>query len=148
MRAIAPHIGKHIDVPAPDVDTNPQVMAWMLDEYEKFVGHKEPAVITGKPLGKGGSQGREEATGLGGAILLREVVKSLGKKPSQTKVAVQGFGNVGYWFAKWAQSFGFKVVALSDSKGGIYNPKGLDIDKALFLKKKKETFLVFPVERE
>jgi len=125
IRAIARFIGDQVDVPAPDVNTDGQIMAWMLDEYEKLVGHKSPGVLTGKPIALGGSLGREEATGRGGVHVLRQLAKKLGRDPSKTKIAVQGFGNVGYWFAQLAYKMGFKVVAVSDSKGGIVSESGL-----------------------
>lgn len=126
---ISPFIGPWIDVPAPDVNTDGQVMAWLLEAYEKKVGHQAPATFTGKPIELGGSQGRTEATGFGGVVILREYLRTKGLKNQKTTVAVQGFGNVGYWFAKFAQSEGLKVVAVSNSKGGIYDPKGLNINK-------------------
>lgn len=126
---IAPYIGSWIDVPAPDVNTDGQIMAWLLEAYEKKVGHQAPATFTGKPIELGGSQGRTEATGYGGVVVLKEYLKKINAKKANAKLAVQGFGNVGYWFAKLAQREGLKVVAVSNSKGGIYNPKGLDIDK-------------------
>ena len=147
---VAPFIGPWIDVPAPDVNTNGQIMAWMLEAYEQKKGFQAPATFTGKPIELGGSQGRTEATGLGGVIILKEYLKS--KKAS---LAVQGMGNVGYWFAKLAQEEGFKVVAMSDSRGGVYNPQGLDVDKVLQEKQKSgqikanitnEKLLEFPVD--
>jgi glutamate dehydrogenase/leucine dehydrogenase len=120
------YIGPQVDVPAPDVNTTPEIMGWMVDEYSRLVGQYTPAVITGKPLALGGSLGREEATGFGGVEILKQSAKSLKLKAGAT-VAVQGFGNVGYFFALFAQKEGFKVVALSDSHGGIYSPKGLDV---------------------
>ena len=134
-RRLAPTIGPTIDVPAPDVNTNPMIMAWIVDEYKKSANGKlriangqklNPlAVVTGKPLDKGGSCGRTEATGLGGAITLVEMMKRLKKNPKKMTVAVQGFGNVGRFIARFLQEEGFKIVALSDSKGGIYVPKGI-----------------------
>jgi glutamate dehydrogenase/leucine dehydrogenase len=118
-------IGPDKDIPAPDVNTNAKIMQWIADEYSRNVGKKTPAVVTGKPIGKGGSQGRTEATGLGGAFVLRDVVKRMGLEPKNLTVAVQGFGNVGYYIAYYLQESGFKVVALSDSKGGIYIPTGV-----------------------
>jgi len=126
---ITPYVSPWVDVPAPDVNTDGQIMAWLLEAYEKKVGHQAPATFTGKPIELGGSQGRTEATGYGGVCILREYAKSKKLKVKSLTMAVQGFGNVGYWFAKIAQKEGFKVVAVSNSKGGIYNPKGLDIDK-------------------
>jgi glutamate dehydrogenase/leucine dehydrogenase len=107
------------DVPAPDVYTNPQVMAWMLDEHEKVLGIKSPGVITGKPLELGGSLGRSYATSQGGFFVLMKYLEKIGKKPEDTTVAVQGFGNAGAYFAQIAHKAGFKVVAASDSKGGV-----------------------------
>lgn len=144
---LTPHIGVWRDVPAPDVNTNGQMMAWMLDEYESLVGHHEPGVFTGKPLEIGGSLGREEATGQGGVYVLEQLAKKLKMKPSLTRVAVQGIGNVGYWFAVLAFEFGFKVIALSDSKGAIVSTKGLDPAKVLEFKKKNGTISGYPGTR-
>jgi glutamate dehydrogenase (NAD(P)+) len=116
---LAPHIGQHVDVPAPDVNTDPRIMGWMLDEYEKTVGHHAAGTFTGKPISLGGSLGREEATGLGGVYILEELAKVKGWKPKEVTIAVQGFGNVGYWFARQATDRGFRVVAVSGSRGGI-----------------------------
>ena len=137
IRFIAKDIGPHKDVPAPDVNTNAQIMAWMLKEYEKIVGKKEPAVLTGKPLNLGGSLGREEATGLGGFFTLLKLIEKEGKDPRQTTIAIQGYGNVGFWFAYFAEKAGFKIIAASDSQGGVYVPKGLDPKSTLECKKKK-----------
>ncbi|KKU09915.1 MAG: Glutamate dehydrogenase [Candidatus Woesebacteria bacterium GW2011_GWB1_45_5] len=128
---IAPHIGPWKDVPAPDVNTDGQTMAWMLEAYEKEVGVQSPATFTGKPLELGGSLGRTEATGQGGAFVLQIYARLKALKAENTTIAVQGYGNVGYWFAKIAAGIGFKVVAISDSVGGIYDAKGLDPDKVL-----------------
>ncbi len=136
IRAIYKDIGTDVDVPAPDVNTDGQIMAWMVDEYSKLIGKQDLGVITGKPLTMGGSLGREAATGRGGVYVLKELVKRKGMEPVKTSVAVQGFGNVGYFFALLAQDEGFKVVAVSDSKGGIYNEKGLDIKKVMAHKNK------------
>lgn len=132
-RLIAPEIGEKKDVPAPDVNTDGQIMAWMLDEYEKVVGFRAPGTFTGKPIALGGSLGREEATGMGGVYVLSALTKKLGMKPEKTTVAVQGFGNVGYWFAKLAAVAGFLVVAVSDSRGGMVTNKmtGLEIDEVM-----------------
>jgi len=128
---ITPYIGPWQDVPAPDVNTDGQIMAWMLEEYERKTSQQSPATFTGKPVELGGSQGRIEATGLGGVTVLKEYLKSCPTSPRLRRVAlaVQGFGNVGYWFAHFAQKEGFKVVAVSNSKGGIYYSKGLKIGK-------------------
>lgn len=130
------NIGPRVDIPAPDVNTNAEIMGWMVDEYSKLVGKWTPAVITGKPTSLGGSQGREEATGFGGVVVLKEVAIKFKLKKKAT-VAIQGFGNVGSHFASVAAEGGFKVVALSDSKSGIYSPKGLDIKKAAVWKKER-----------
>ena len=130
-------IGPTIDVPAPDVNTNPQIMSWMTDEYSRLVGKKTPAVITGKPLLKGGSQGRTEATGLGGSYVLLELLRLMKKNPKNMTVAVQGFGNVGYYIASFLTKAGMKVVAVSDSKEGIYVAEGLNPEMTLECKKKK-----------
>lgn len=126
---LAPHIGPWKDVPAPDVNTNGQIMAWMLEAYEKKIGTQAPATFTGKPLELGGSLGREEATGQGGLYVLLAYLKADKKKTRGVTVAVQGFGNVGYWFARLGEDSGLKIVAVSDSSGGIYDPKGLNIKK-------------------
>ncbi|MBI4144777.1 Glu/Leu/Phe/Val dehydrogenase [Candidatus Woesearchaeota archaeon] len=124
IREIAPFIGPDKDVPAPDVYTDSQIMSWMLDEYETIVNHHAPGVITGKPLDLGGSKVRDYATAMGGAICLRELMKALKLKPG--KVAIQGFGNAGSFMAKILHSWKHKIVAVSDSKGGIVNERGLD----------------------
>ena len=126
---IAPYIGPWKDVPAPDVNTDGQIMSWMLETFEKKIGYQAAATFTGKPLELGGSLGRTEATGQGGVYVLEAYAKSHKINPKTSTVAVQGFGNVGFYFAKIAQELGFKVVAVSDSSSGIYNSKGLDIEK-------------------
>jgi glutamate dehydrogenase/leucine dehydrogenase len=137
---ISPHIGPRVDVPAPDVNTNEQIMAWMLDAYEKKIGQRSPATFTGKPVALGGSLGRTEATGRGGVYVLQSYVKEKKLKPEKISIAIQGFGNVGFWFAKLAQEAGFKVVAISDSSGGIYAAKGLNLDKLAKAKEKYGSF--------
>jgi glutamate dehydrogenase/leucine dehydrogenase len=187
VKKIAHFIGEDRDVPAPDVNTNPQIMAWMIDEYEKIIGKKSPATFTGKPVERGGSLGRTEATGRGGVILLKALLSNIKSqitnpqaKPDhaprdklqtnsnnqnsksktfrsfehsnfenylefgawnleipQLSVAVQGFGNVGYYFAKIAEEEGFKIVAVSDSKGGVYVKDGLSVETTLNCKKEK-----------
>jgi len=180
VKKIAHFIGEDIDVPAPDVNTNPQIMAWMIDEYRKIKGYQSKATFTGKPVAMGGSLGRTEATGRGGVIVLKALLSELVKDGStkilsrlnssltllkqkvsknfvlpsfnnqklksnnEITIAVQGFGNVGYYFAKIASEAGFKVVAVSDSKGGIIKPKGenmeaLDIPLVMECKKEKGT---------
>ncbi len=137
-RRLSHAIGPDKDIPAPDVNTNGKIMSWIVDEYSKIVGKHTPGVVTGKPIENGGSHGRTEATGLGGCYALLEIVKRKKLDPSKLTVAVQGFGNVGYYAAYFLQKNGFKVVALSDSKGGIYIPNGLaDIEQIEKCKKEK-----------
>lgn len=124
-RKLSDIIGPHKDVPAPDVNTNPKIMGWVVDEYRKITGDNSGAVVTGKPLSKGGSQGRTEATGFGGVVSLMTILKKLGKSPKGMTVAIQGFGNVGSFLAKFLVKEGFEVVALSDSQGGIYIANGI-----------------------
>lgn len=137
VRAFYKHIGPNLDVPAPDVNTNPKIMAWMLDEYQKLTKTIAPATFTGKPVNDGGSLGRTEATGRGGVIVLQTILKKL-KQPSTT-MAVQGFGNVGYFFDKIASEEKFNIVAVSDSKGGITTKTNetIDIEKTLKCKEEK-----------
>ncbi len=130
------------DIPAPDVNTTPQIMEWIVEEYEKqtknkgFKKNEIQAVITGKPVAKGGSEGRTEATGFGGGYVLMHALKKLGIKPHGQTIAVQGFGNVGYHAAFYLAEQGFQVVAVSDSKEGIYVEKGLNPKQTLACKKK------------
>ncbi len=126
IQKIYKYLGPDQDVPAPDVYTTPQIMSWMLDEYEKLVGHHAPGVITGKPLSLGGSAGRGIATAQGGVYVLEQTLAKIGKSVKGTKVVVQGFGNAGATMAKLLHKLGMKIIALSDSKGGIYNARGID----------------------
>lgn len=123
--ALAPHVGPDLDVPAPDMNTSGREMGWFLDEYEKVIGRSAPGVVTGKPLSLGGSLGREAATGRGGFDLLDDVLKRIGVT-GRARIAVQGFGNVGAWFAKLAREAGHTIVALSDSKGALIDADGID----------------------
>ena len=138
---IAPFIGEDVDVPAPDVNTDGKIMMWMLDEYEKTIGKKSPATFTGKPIESGGSLGRTEATGRGGVIVMENLLKAL-NKDYQT-IAVQGFGNVGYYFAQIAYEKGYRIVALSDSKGGIYNENGLNPEEVMKIKEETGSVINF-----
>ncbi|MFZ2886559.1 MAG: Glu/Leu/Phe/Val dehydrogenase [Minisyncoccia bacterium] len=138
-----PHIGPEKDVPAPDVNTNSKIMHWIVDEFSTLTGTHTPAVVTGKPVERGGSHGRTEATGFGGGYVLEAMLKKLGKDPKGMTVAIQGFGNVGSYLARYLQSRGFVVVALADSKGGTYWKEGIDIDKAEAYKKEKGTLAGF-----
>ena len=124
-------MGPNSDIPAPDMNTNPQVMAWMMDTYSMHQGYSVPAVITGKPLAIGGSEGRLEATARGVQIVTREALKDLNMVPERCSVAIQGFGNVGSVTSRLLADLGCKIVALSDIKGGVYNPAGIDVHTAL-----------------
>ncbi len=148
MKAFYKYFGAWKDVPAPDVNTSGTEMSWMLDEYEKLVGHQEPGMITGKPIELGGSQGRTEATGLGGFYILEQLAKVKKFDKKKTTIAVQGVGNVGYYFAYFARKAGYKVVALSNSKGGVYDTKGLNPDKFADYKQNisNEDLLELPVD--
>ncbi len=121
-------IGVYRDIPAPDVGTNAQVMAWIMDEYGKKHGYT-PAIVTGQPVNLGGSLGREEATGRGVMIITREACRSYGIDLAKSRVAIQGFGNVGSWTAKLLAPLGAKIVAVSDVHGGIHDPNGLNVDR-------------------
>lgn len=137
-RAIAPVIGPTIDIPGPDVNTNETIMTWIADEYSKVVGKWTPAVSTGKSLNKGGSEGRHSATAQGAWYVFEQLCKSLKLKKGAT-VAMQGFGNAGYYFAKLLAANGYKVVAVSDSRGAIYVHEGLDPDRTMQCKEEKGT---------
>ena len=124
-------IGPESDIPAPDVGTNPQVMAWIMDTYSMHKGYTVPAVVTGKPIPIGGSEGRLEATGRGVMVTAHEALRQLGRHLEGASVVIQGFGNVGSATAKLMHQAGAKVVAISDVRGGIYNPNGLNIPALL-----------------
>ena len=124
-------IGPDRDIPAPDVNTNAQIMAWMMDTISMHAGHSVPAVVTGKPLGIGGSEGRPEATGRGCMLTTLAALKHLGIRPEDATVAVQGVGNVGYTTAKLLQDKGCKVIAVSDSNGACYNDGGIELDEVV-----------------
>ena len=137
-------IGPEKDVPAPDVNTNEQVMAWVMDTYSMHVGRTENAVVTGKPVELGGSLGRREATGRGVMIVTREAAKHLGLKMQGARVAVQGFGNVGSVSADLLAHLGAKIVAVTDWKGGVYSPKALNVDELMAYVKANKTVDGFP----
>ena len=126
FRAIDPVIGVNVDIPAPDVNTNAQVMSWFMDEYSQIHGYS-PAIVTGKPLELGGSAGREAATGKGTAVITRETADKWGIDLKNCKVVIQGFGNVGSYAAKFLDEYGCKIIAVSDVTGGLYDSDGLDI---------------------
>lgn len=134
MEAIAAFVGPQKDIPAPDVYTNAQTMGWMMDTYSKLAGVNSPGVITGKPIILGGSQGRNEATAQGCVYTILAALEDMGKSPADATVAIQGFGNAGRIAARLLDEAGCKVVAVSDSKGGIYDPNGLDLAKVGELK--------------
>ncbi|TES94808.1 MAG: Glu/Leu/Phe/Val dehydrogenase [Promethearchaeota archaeon] len=140
IRKLADFIGPSIDVPAPDVYTNPQIMAWMMDEYEIIVRKHAPSVITGKPLPLGGSAGRSIATAKGGSYCIREAAKNIGLDLNGARVVIQGYGNAGSWCAKILQDdYNCKIIAVSDSKGGIYNKNGIDAYAASEQKERSST---------
>ena len=139
VKAFYKVLGQDIDVPAPDVYTDSQTMAWMLDEYEKKVGHHEPGMITGKPLELQGLALRSDATSRGGFIVLQELIKEINLDKKDLTVAIQGFGNAGHFIARMLSNDDYKVVAVSDSRGGILNLNGLDINKVTSVKEERNT---------
>ncbi|HXY73232.1 MAG TPA: Glu/Leu/Phe/Val dehydrogenase dimerization domain-containing protein [Actinomycetota bacterium] len=143
MRSIAEVIGPQVDVPAPDVNTTPQIMAWMADEYSRRYG-PNPAVITGKPVVVGGSLGRDAATGRGSAICLDRLTKARNWRREEVSVAIQGYGNAGSWLAVILHEMGYPIIAVSDSRGGILNQKGLNPKVVLAHKKETGSVVDFP----
>jgi glutamate dehydrogenase (NADP+) len=137
IRKIADFIGPETDIPAPDVYTNERIMGWMMDEYSQVVRKRTPAVITGKPVALGGSHGRSGATGYGGYVCLRELAQDEGWTPAETSVAIQGFGNAGQEIARLLFEAGFRVVAVSDSGGGVYREGGLDVPRLIHAKNER-----------
>jgi glutamate dehydrogenase/leucine dehydrogenase len=127
MKAYHEDIGPQTDIPAPDVNTDEQIMAWMRDEYEQITGTQAPGVITGKPPALSGSEGREYATSFGGAVVIDEFVSVTDRVSDDCTVAIQGFGNVGSYLAKFLAERGYTVVAVSNAQGGIYNESGIDV---------------------
>ena len=149
INALGKFIGPNVDIPAPDVYTNPQMMAWMMDEYSRIVGHNEFGVITGKPLEVGGSEGRFDSTAMGGMYVMRDAAKMMKIDLKKAKIAVQGFGNAGMFALELSNKmFGSKVVAVSDSTGGIYVPTGINYEKLVDVKKKKGTRAGIPRSAE
>jgi glutamate dehydrogenase (NAD(P)+) len=149
IRAIARSLGVSKDVPAPDVYTTPQIMSWMMDEYETVVGERHPGVITGKPLQLGGSQGRGDATARGGIYVAREAAKVADIDLNGKTMAIQGFGNAGQYAALLGETIlGLELVAASDSKGGIYNPSGIGARALVDFKLKNGVLLGFPDAEE
>ncbi|HEV7605247.1 MAG TPA: Glu/Leu/Phe/Val dehydrogenase [Candidatus Limnocylindrales bacterium] len=137
-------VGPEKDIPAPDVNTNSQIMAWMMDTYSMHAGYTVPGVVTGKPISLGGSEGRNEATARGCVYTIVEAARHLGMDLTNSRVAVQGFGNAGSIAARLISDEGSTVVAVSDSTGGIHNPAGLDIDKVIGWKAEHGTVQGFP----
>lgn len=131
MQELVSFVGPHTDVPAPDVGTNEKIMGWMMDTYSNHVGHVVPAVVTGKPIALGGSQGRREATGAGVAYLIKKYLEDMKVAIADATIAIQGFGNVGSEAALALADYGAKIVAISDYTGGIHNANGVDVRKAL-----------------
>jgi glutamate dehydrogenase (NAD(P)+) len=145
IRQVGRIIGEEVDVPAPDVYTTPQIMAWMMDEYSFMRGYNVPGVITGKPLPLGGSQGRGDATARGGMYCVREAAKVMGLDTKGATMAIQGFGNAGQFAATLGQELlGAKIVAVSDSRGGIHNAAGLDPDKVIAHKQNTGSVVGYP----
>ena len=141
---LLPFLGPEIDVPAPDMNTDEQVMAWIMDTYSMHVRQTTTAVVTGKPLDLGGSRGRREATGRGCMIVCNEALKRFGMDPRSTRVVIQGFGNVGGMAAKLMAEAGYKIIAVIEIDGAVYNPKGLDIPALLAHRKHTGSILDFP----
>ncbi|MCS7088136.1 MAG: Glu/Leu/Phe/Val dehydrogenase [Thermoflexales bacterium] len=141
---ITPLISPEGDIPAPDMGTNPQVMAWIMDTYSMHRGYSVPAIVTGKPLNIGGSAGRFEATGRGIMFTVREAYRTFGWSFDGIRIAIQGFGNVGSITAQTAHEMGCKVIAVSDIGGGIYNPHGIDIPKLRRFMKEHRSVTEFP----
>ncbi len=141
-------IGPERDIPAPDVNTNAQTMAWIMDTYSMHVGYTVPGVVTGKPISLGGSEGRNEATARGAVYCIVEAAKLLGLDLTRATVAIQGFGNAGSIAAQLMAAEGSKVLAVSDSTGGIYRPDGLDIDRVIGWKQEHGTVQGFPGSRD
>jgi len=137
-------IGPHSDIPAPDVNTNSQVMAWMMDTYSMHAGFSVPAVVTGKPLSIGGSEGRNDATATGVLFVTRQAAKRIGMPLKGAKVSIQGYGNAGSVAARLFHNEGAKIVAVSDTQGGIYNESGLDPSAVLRHKQENGTVVGFP----
>ncbi|MBU0536716.1 MAG: Glu/Leu/Phe/Val dehydrogenase [Nanoarchaeota archaeon] len=144
IKSMADHIGPDMDILAPDVYTNPQVMAWMLDEYEKIKGIKAPGVITGKPLAVGGSKTRDYSTAQGGVFVLKQAIDLFDMPPFNTKIVIQGFGNAGLHAARLLHRIGYKIIAVSDSKAAVYNEKGLDVPKLIIHKNSTGSVRGFP----
>src|SRR5438046_929251 len=137
-------IGPEKDVPAPDMNTNEQTMAWIMDTYSMHMRQTVTAVVTGKPLNIGGSRGRREATGRGLLIVCNEAMKKLNMRPEMTRVIIQGFGNVGSNAAKLMSDSGYKIIGIAEWDGGLHNPRGINIDELLTFRQRNGTVVGFP----
>ncbi len=149
IQAMGDFIGPEKDIPAPDVYTNPQIMAWMMDEFSKIKGYNIPGVITGKPIEVGGARGRSFSTAQGGIYVLEKAARKLKMNPRKTTVAIQGFGNAGSFMAKILSALGYNIVAVSDSRGGIvssfkFQVSSLDIKSVIKFKKETKSVVGFP----
>lgn len=148
IQAIASFIGPNRDIPAPDVYTNPQVMAWFMDEYSKFNGYHAPGVVTGKPIISGGSLGRGSATARGVMFTVREAAKKIGLDLNGATVVIQGYGNAGSYSGQFLHELGCKIIAVNDSRGGILNPEGMNPDDLQEFKDKTGSVVGFPGSSE
>jgi glutamate dehydrogenase (NAD(P)+) len=137
-------LGPDSDIPAPDMNTNPQIMSWIMDTYSMHKGYSIPAVVTGKPLAIGGSEGRLEATARGVCVVTGEAMRDLNIRPEDCSVVIQGFGNVGSITARLMSEMGCKVVGLSDISGGVYNARGIDVSRALRYSKEHGSLVGLP----
>lgn len=144
VRALYSVLGEYTDIPGPDTGTDPQVMAWMVDEYSKLRGYSCPAAFTGKPVELGGDPARVYATGFGCAVITRLAAEEFLGTSKGLTLAIQGFGNVGAWHAYWASKMGFKIIAVSDSKGTVYDPNGIDVEKAIKIDRETGTVYNYP----
>lgn len=143
IKAIHEVVGPDQDIPAPDVYTNSQIMAWMLDEYEAIKGKKQPGLITGKPLVLGGSKARSYSTAMGGAYVLKEVAEQYNLTPTKTSVIIQGFGNAGMHMARILHDWNYKIIGISDSKIALYDERGIAIPEAISYKEKNKSLKGF-----
>jgi glutamate dehydrogenase/leucine dehydrogenase len=144
VKKMQPVLGPQFDVPAPDVNTNGQIMDWMVDEYNKITKTQSHSCFTGKSLEKGGSEGRNVATGYGGFYVLEEFLKLSNKSDKKLKIAVQGLGNVATYFCLLAEKHGHKIISISDSKGGVYNQEGLELKSVINYKKENGNLKNYP----
>jgi glutamate dehydrogenase (NAD(P)+) len=146
--AIVDFIGPYRDIPAPDVYTDPQTMAWIMDTYSQLKGYQIPECVTGKPVAVGGSEGRNNSTARGAIFCVREAAKATKINPRSATAAVQGFGNAGSWAAVFLNQLGIKVVAVSDSKGGAFSKNGIDPEKAIAFKERNGSVVGMPDTKE